>query len=99
MASRSIADTSPEFLHDHFATLVYYLVGDPALVEGVMTRAVARFESRPFDASDALVTYKQARRTLIEEAMAVLNRREDLPRRAGRKSSAPRPTLKGSHRS
>lgn len=91
MASRSLADTPPEFLHlDRFATLVYYLVGDPTLVECVMTRAAARLESMHLDASDALMTYKQARRTLIEEAMAALNRCEDLPRRA-RSGKALRP--------
>ena len=110
MPTGVFADTPPEslgpksawpyflVLHlDHFATLVCYLVADPTLVECVMTRAVARLESTPFDASDALVTYTQARRTLIEEAMAVLNRCEGLSRRSGRRSSATRPTFKGSH--
>src|ERR1700685_4071721 len=101
MPTGVLADTPPEslgpksawpnflFLHlDHFATLVSYLVADPTLVECVMTRAVVRLESStPFDASHALVTYKQARRALIEEAMAVLNRCEDLSRRSGRRSS------------
>jgi hypothetical protein len=107
-----LADTPPEslgpksawlyflVLHlDHFATLMSYLVADPTLVECVITRTVARLESMPFDASDALVTHKQARRTLIEEAMAVLNHCEDLSRRSDRRSSATRPTFKGSHRS
>jgi hypothetical protein len=106
MPTGVLADTPPEslgpksaWLHflilhlDHLATLVRYLVADPTLVECVMTRAVARLESTPFDASDGLATYKQARRTLIEEAMAVISRCEDLSRRPGRRSSATRARL------
>jgi hypothetical protein len=97
MPTGVLADTPPESLgpksawlyflishFDYFATLVCYLVADPTLVECVMTRAVARLESMPFDASDTSETYKQARRTLIEEAMAVLNRCGDLSRHSGR---------------
>jgi hypothetical protein len=110
MATAVVADTPPEsqgpksawryflVLHfDHFANLVRYLVADAGLVERVMTRVVARLERTPFDASDALGTYKQARRTLIKEAMAVLSRCEDLSRRSDRRSSATRPTFKDSH--
>jgi hypothetical protein len=64
------------YLIDHlneFARLVWYLVADTALVECVMLRAVARLEGTPFDASDSLVNYNQARDTLIGEAIAALN--------------------------
>lgn len=106
-----LADTSPESvgpkrawlyfltLHrDHFVTLVCDLIADQTLVECVMMRAVGRLRSMPFDASDALATYQQARRTLIEEAIAVLNRSEELSRRSGRRNCATRQTFKGSHR-
>lgn len=101
MPTGVLADTPPEslgpksawfdflILHlDHFATLVCYLVADPTLVECVMTRAAARLESKPFDASNALETYNQARRTLIEEGMAELNRCEALSRRSSRRRRA-----------
>jgi hypothetical protein len=64
------------FLIEHlneFAKLAWYLTVDTALVECVMVRTVARLESTPFDDSDTLLTYNQARDVLIGEAIAVLN--------------------------
>ena len=60
---------------DEFAKLAWYLVADTALVECVMVRTVARLESIPFSASDAVLTYNQTRDMLIGEAIAAL----DLP--------------------
>jgi hypothetical protein len=83
--SVSISEVSPSsdgritdwcyFVLDHlneFAKLVWYLVADTQMVENVMLRAIVRLESTPFDAPDELLRYKQARDTLIAEAIAVL---------------------------
>ena len=58
---------------DEFAKLAWYLVVDTALVECVMVRVLDRLQNIPFSASDRVVTYNQARDTLIGEAIAVLN--------------------------
>jgi hypothetical protein len=71
------------FLLDHidtFAKLAWYLVADEALVECVMMRAAARLEGAPFDVSDALLTYKQARRALIGEAVTMLSQQREMCR-------------------
>jgi len=84
--SRVLSDTPPEserpksawccFLiaHlDYFANLVWYLVVDSVLLECVMIRALALLESTPFDASETQLTFTQARRALIGEAVTALN--------------------------
>ena len=84
--SKSLSNTTPEserpqngwcyFLighFDHLVNLVWYLVADPTLVEHVMVRALVQLETTPFDASDALLAFEQARRVLIGEAISVLN--------------------------
>jgi hypothetical protein len=58
---------------DYFANLVWYLVADPVLLECVMIRALALLESTPFDASETQLTFTQARRALIGEAVTVLS--------------------------
>jgi hypothetical protein len=84
--SRVLSDTPPEseppksawscFLiaHlDYFANLVWYLVVDPVLLECVMIRALALLESTPFDTFEVKLTFTQARRALIGEAVTVLS--------------------------
>jgi hypothetical protein len=84
--SRVLSDTPPEserpksawccFLiaHlDYFANLVWYLVVDPVLLECVMIRALELLESMPLDASETQLTFTQARRALIGEAIIVLS--------------------------
>jgi len=61
----------------HFSTLARHLVAHDVLVESVMSRAVARLESTSVCAPDALGAYKQARRVLISEALAVLRSQLD----------------------
>jgi hypothetical protein len=84
--SKSLSNATPElerpqsawcyFLlahFDHLVNLVWFLVADPILVEHVMIHALVQLETIPFDASDALLAFEQARRVLISEAVGVLN--------------------------
>jgi hypothetical protein len=93
MATSSILSNTPlepehskgawhTFLLDHrdaFANLVRYLVVDEALVKYAISRALVRIERMPFESSDPLLIYKQARRAVIREAVAVLKEPLDCP--------------------
>jgi hypothetical protein len=57
---------------DEFATLAWYLVADHRLVEEAILRTMAQLEAIPFDASTPLLSYTQARETLITQAIAGL---------------------------
>ena len=56
-----------------FAALAWYLVSDGKLVECIVMNTLKSLESIPFDASQPLLTYNQARGMLITEGIAALN--------------------------
>jgi hypothetical protein len=56
-----------------FAALAWYLVADGKLVECIVMNSLKTLESIPFDASQPLLTYSQARDMLIAEGIAALN--------------------------
>jgi hypothetical protein len=56
-----------------FAALAWYLVSDGKLVECIVMNTLKNLESIPFDASQPLLTYNQARGMLITEGIAALN--------------------------
>jgi hypothetical protein len=58
---------------DDFAALAWYLVADGKLVECIVMNSLKSLESIPFDASQPLLTYGQARDMLISEGIAALN--------------------------
>jgi DNA-directed RNA polymerase specialized sigma24 family protein len=58
---------------DEFATLAWYLVADGKLVEDTFSRALAKLDTIPFDASIPALTYSQARDVLIAQAIAVVS--------------------------
>jgi len=55
-----------------FAALAWYLVADGKLVECIVMNSLKSLESIPFDASQPLLTYNQARDMLITEGIAAL---------------------------
>jgi hypothetical protein len=57
---------------DEFATLAWYLVPDPQLVEVTIQRTLVQLEMTPFDASTPMLTYMQAKEELITQAIAGL---------------------------
>jgi len=57
---------------DEFATLAWYLVADHRLVEEAILRTMAQLDAIPFDSSTPLLSYSQARETLITQAIAGL---------------------------
>jgi hypothetical protein len=57
---------------DEFATLAWYLVADHRLVEEAILRTMAKLDATPFDPSTPLLSYTQARETLITQAIAGL---------------------------
>jgi len=56
-----------------FAALAWYLVADGKLVECIVMNSLKSLESIPFDASQPLLTYNQARDMLITEGIAALH--------------------------
>src|ERR1700720_4207300 len=58
---------------DEFATLAWYLVADGKLVEDTFSRALAKLDTIPFEASIPALTYSQARDVLIAQAIAVVS--------------------------
>ena len=64
---------------DEFARLVWYLVTDGKLVEDTFARTMAKLDMTAFESSIPALTYRQARDTLITQAIAVLSdaRREE----------------------
>jgi hypothetical protein len=55
-----------------FAALAWHLVADGKLVECIVMNSLKSLESIPFDASQPLLTYSQARDMLIAEGIAAL---------------------------
>ena len=72
-----------------FATLAWQLVADGMRVECIVMNTLESLDSVPFDSSQPLLTYYQAREMLITEGIAALNleysgtRFDDKPRAGG----------------
>jgi hypothetical protein len=65
---------------EEFATLAWYLVADGNLVEDTFLRTMAQLTATPFDDSIPHVAYHEARTTIINQAIEVLQeirRKED----------------------
>ena len=58
---------------DEFATLAWYLVADAKLAESIILRTLKSLDSIPFDTSQPVLTFKQARDMLITQGIAALN--------------------------
>ena len=56
-----------------FAALAWHLVADGKLVECIVMNSLRSLESIPFDASQPLLTYHQARNMLITEGIDALH--------------------------
>lgn len=56
-----------------FAALAWYLVADGNLVECIVMNSLRSLERIPFDASQPLLTYNQARNMLITEGIDALH--------------------------
>ena len=58
---------------DEFATLAWYLVADGKLVEDTFSRALAKLDTIPFEASIPELAYSQVRDVFIAQAIAVVS--------------------------
>jgi DNA-directed RNA polymerase specialized sigma24 family protein len=57
---------------EELTSLAWTLVADGRLVEETFERAIAEFDTTPFDENAPLLAYHQARKMIISQAMAVL---------------------------
>jgi hypothetical protein len=62
---------------EEFARLAWYLVADDGLVEIAIRRTMIQLAGIPFDASVPELAYNQARETIIQQSIAVLNLEDD----------------------
>ena len=58
---------------NEFATLAWYFVADSQLVECVIRRTLKSLGDLPFDTSQPLLTYDNARNMVIAQAIAALS--------------------------
>jgi hypothetical protein len=65
---------------DELATLAWYLAADAKLAESIILRTLKSLDSIPFDTSQPVLTFKQARDMLITQGIAALNPGHDGPR-------------------
>ena len=64
---------------NEFATLAWYFVADSQLVEGVIRRTLKSLHETPFDTSQPLLTYRNARNMVITQAIATLFGDQEVP--------------------
>ncbi len=64
---------------DEFATLAWYLVADAKLAEAIILHTLKSLDSIPFDASQPVLTFNQARDMLITQGIAALNPAQNGP--------------------
>jgi hypothetical protein len=62
---------------EEFSRLAWYLVADDRLVESVVLRTMMALDSVPFDDASLVLTYNQARETIIQQSVALLRLEED----------------------
>ena len=65
-----------------FATLAGYFVADRQLVECVIRRTLKSLDDIPFDTSQPLLTYHNARNMIITQAIAALSCDWEVPQHA-----------------
>ena len=64
---------------NEFATLAWYFVADSQLVECVIRRTLKSLHDIPFDTSQPLLTYHNARNMVIAQAIAALFSDREVP--------------------
>src|ERR1700761_8447335 len=64
---------------NEFAALAWYFVPDSQLVECVIRRTLKSLDDIPFDTSQPLLTYHNARNMVITEAIAALSCDLEIP--------------------
>ena len=67
---------------NEFATLAWYFVADSQLVECVIRRTLKSLDDIPFDTSQPLLTYRNARNMIITQAIAALSCDWEVPQHA-----------------
>jgi hypothetical protein len=67
---------------NEFATLAWYFVADSQLVECVIRQTLKSLDDIPFDTSQPLLAYHNARKMVITQAIAALSWDRDVPQHA-----------------